>query len=146
MWLADKTARLNRHEKDTGWKDTLIIGVAQCLALIPGVSRSGATISTGLFRGLDRVAATRLSFFLAIPALLAAGLLEGITKASDISKGIGWVPTIVATLSCFITAYFTVAWLLRYISKHGFGIFIFYRITLGILIIVLLSTGALAAT
>lgn len=146
MWLADKTAKLNRHEKDTSWKDTLIIGVTQCLALIPGVSRSGATISAGLFRGMDRVAATRLSFFLAIPALLAAGILEAITKSSDISGGVGWGPTIVATLASFVVAYFTIAWLLRYISKHGFGIFIVYRVALGILIIILLTTGALAAT
>lgn len=145
MWLADKTAKLDRHEKDTNWKDTLIIGVTQCLALIPGVSRSGATISAGLVRGMDRVAATRLSFFLAIPALLAAGILEAITKSSDIAGGVGWGPTLIATLTTFIVAYFTIAWLLRYISKHGFGIFIIYRVALGLLIIVLLATGALSA-
>ena len=145
MWLADRTAKLNRHEKDADWKDTLFIGVMQVLALIPGVSRSGATISGGLFRGLDRVTATRLSFFLAIPALLAAGLLEAVTKADNISSSIGWIPTIVATVVTFLTAYMTVAWLLRYISKHGFGVFIIYRIALGILLIVLLSTGAIAA-
>ena len=146
MWLADKTAKLNRHEKGAGWRDTLVIGITQCLALIPGVSRSGATISAGLFRGLDRVAATRMSFFLAIPALLAAGLLEAVTKADEISKGIGWGPTLVATIASFIVAYATVAWLLRYISKHGFGIFIIYRVGLGILLIILLSAGAISAT
>lgn len=146
MWLADKTAKINRHEKDTTWKDTLIIGVVQCIALIPGVSRSGATISAGLFRGLDRVTATRLSFFLAIPALLAAGVLEAVTKADSISQGIGWVPTIIATISSFIVAYVTIAWLLRYISRHGFGIFIAYRVGLGVLLIVLLSTGVISAT
>lgn len=146
MWLADKTAKLNRHEKDTNWKDTLIIGITQCMSLIPGVSRSGATISAGLFRGMDRVAATRLSFFLAIPALLAAGVLEAITKAGDISDGVGWAPTIIATITSFVVAYFTIAWLLRYISKHGFGLFIVYRVTLGVLIIILLSTGVLSAT
>ncbi len=146
MWLADKSAKLNRHEKDTNWKDTLIIGITQCLALVPGVSRSGATISAGLFRGLDRVAATRLSFFLAIPALLAAGILEAITKSSEISNGIGWGPTLVATISSFVVAYATVAWLLRYVSKHGFGVFIFYRVGLGLFLIVLLSIGAISAT
>lgn len=146
MWLADKTAKTNRHEKDTTWKDTLIIGVVQCLALIPGVSRSGATISAGLFRGLDRLTATRLSFFLAIPALLAAGVLEAVTKADDISQGIGWSATIVATIASFIVAYATIAWLLRYISKNGFGIFIIYRVGLGLLLIVLLSTGVISAT
>lgn len=146
MWLADKTAKINRHEKNVTWKDTLIIGITQCLALIPGVSRSGATISAGLFRGLDRVTATRLSFFLAIPALLAAGILEAVTKASEISNGIGWGPTIVATVASFLVAYATIAWLLRYISRHGFGLFIAYRVGLGVLLIVLLSTGAIAAT
>lgn len=146
MWLADKTAKIDRHEKDTTWKDTLIIGIVQCVALIPGVSRSGATISAGLFRGLDRVTATRLSFFLAIPALLAAGVLEAVTKADNISQGIGWVPTIIATISSFIVAYATIAWLLRYISRHGFGIFIAYRVGLGVLLILLLSTGVISAT
>lgn len=146
MWLADKTAKIDRHEKDTTWKDTLIIGIVQCVALIPGVSRSGATISAGLFRGLDRVTATRLSFFLAIPALLAAGVLEAVTKADSISQGIGWVPTIIATISSFIVAYATIAWLLRYISRHGFGIFIAYRVGLGVLLIILLSTGVISAT
>jgi len=146
MWLADNTSKLNRHEKDANWRDTLIIGFMQCLALVPGVSRSGATISGGLFRGLDRVAATRLSFFLAIPALLAAGILEAVTKADNISQSIGWVPTLIATITSFLTAYITVAWLLRYISKHGFGLFIIYRIALGILLIILLTTGAIVAT
>jgi len=146
MWLADKTAKIDRHEKDTTWKDTLIIGIVQCVALIPGVSRSGATISAGLFRGLDRVTATRLSFFLAIPALLAAGVLEAVTKADNISQGIGWVPTIIATISSFIVAYATIAWLLRYISRHGFGLFIVYRVGLGVLLIILLSTGVISAT
>src|SRR5262249_10297798 len=81
MWLADKNAKQDRHEKDTTWRDTLIIGLTQCLALVPGVSRSGATLSAGLFRGLDRVAVTRLSFFLSIPALLGAGALEAVSKA-----------------------------------------------------------------
>ncbi len=146
MWLADKTAKIDRHEKDTTWKDTLIIGIVQCVALIPGVSRSGATISAGLFRGLDRVTATRLSFFLAIPALLAAGVLEAVTKADNISQGIGWMPTIIATIASFIVAYATIAWLLRYISRHGFGIFIVYRVGLGVLLILLLSTGVISAT
>lgn len=146
MWLADKTAKLNCHEDKVDWRDTLIIGLTQCLALIPGVSRSGATISAGLFRGLDRTAATRLSFFLAIPALLAAGLLEAFTRAGDISSGVGWAATITATIASFIVAYATIAWLLRYVSRHGFGIFIYYRVGLGILLIVLLSTGAIAAS
>jgi len=76
MLFADRVGTQNRHENDVSWKDTIVIGVVQCLALVPGVSRSGATMSAGLLRGLDRVAVTKLSFFLAIPALAAAGILQ----------------------------------------------------------------------
>ncbi len=145
MWLADKTASQKRHEKNVGWKDTLIIGLAQCLALIPGVSRSGATMSTGLLRGFDRVTATRLSFFLGIPALLAAGLLEAVTKASDIKLGVGWTPTVIATITTFVVAYVSIAWLLKFISRHTYTVFIVYRVGLGLILLVLLASGALSA-
>jgi undecaprenyl-diphosphatase len=146
MWLADHTASQKRHEESTTWKDTLIIGLTQCLALIPGVSRSGATMSAGLFRGFDRVAVTRLSFFLAIPALLAAGALEVVSRANDISQGIGWGPTIVATIVTFIVAYASIAWLLKYIARHSYAVFIWYRVIVGIILIILLASGVLAAT
>jgi undecaprenyl-diphosphatase len=146
MYLADRADKGRRHEKDVTWKDTLFIGVVQCLALIPGVSRSGATISAGLFRGIDRVAVTRLSFFLGIPALVAAGLLEAATSASDISNGVGWPATIAATLASFGVAYVAIAWLLRYIANHTFRAFIIYRTVLGLVLIVLLATGVLAAS
>lgn len=145
MWLADLTAKLNRPEKDTSYKDTLIIGLVQCLALIPGVSRSGATMSAGLFRGFDRVTVMRLSFFLSIPALVAAGLLESVTRASDISGGVGWPATIVATITSFFVAYAAIAWLLKYVSKNNFGVFIIYRIVLACILIALLETGTIAA-
>lgn len=144
MWLADRTARQNRHERDTTWRDTLVIGLAQCLALVPGVSRSGATMSAGLFRGFDRVAVTRLSFFLGIPALLAAGILEAVTKASDISSGVGWTPTIIATITTFAVAYVSIAWLLKYIAKHTYTVFIIYRVGLGLVLLALLATGVLS--
>ena len=146
MWLADHYAKQNKHEASTNWKDTLIIGLVQCLALIPGVSRSGATMSAGLFRGFDRVAVTRLSFFLSIPALLAAGALETATRYKDISDGVGWTATIIATVVSFVVAYITVAWLLKYVAKHTYSLFIIYRVALGTLLIVLLATGAIAAT
>jgi undecaprenyl-diphosphatase len=146
MWLADWQARQNRHEKATTWKDTLIIGMVQCLALIPGVSRSGATMSAGLFRGFDRVTVTRLSFFLSIPALLAAGALESVTRYKDVSGGVGWTATIAGTIVSFIVAYISVAWLLRYIARHSYSIFIIYRVALGTLLVVLLVTGAITAT
>lgn len=145
MWLADRTARQNRHEQDTTWRDTLIIGLAQCLALVPGVSRSGATMSAGLFRGLDRVAVTRLAFFLSIPALLAAGLLQGVSQADKIALGVGWTATLVATVFSFIVAYASIAWLLNFVAKHSFNVFIIYRIVLGILLVILLVSGTITA-
>lgn len=146
MWLADHAARQDRHEKDATWRDTLFIGVVQCLALIPGVSRSGATISAGLFRGLDRVAVTRLSFLLAIPALLAATGLEAVTRYSDIAGGVGWTATLVATAATFFVALAAITWLLKYVARHNFNIFVIYRLALGAVLIVLLATGTIAAT
>ncbi len=96
MWFADRTATQRRGEDDVRARDTLIIGVTQCLALIPGVSRAGATMSAGLLRDFDRVTVTRLSFFLSIPALTAATILQAVTKFDDISNGVGWGPTLVA--------------------------------------------------
>lgn len=146
MWLADHTAKQTRDEKDITWKDTLFIGVAQCLALIPGVSRSGATMSAGLFKNFDRVTVTKLSFFLSIPALLAAGALQAITEYDQISASVGWAPTIIATVVSFFVAYATVAWLLKFIAHHSYSLFIIYRVVLAVLLMVLLVTGAVAAT
>jgi undecaprenyl-diphosphatase len=146
MFWADFNATQERGERDVTWHDTLIIGITQCLALIPGVSRSGATMSAGLMRGLDRVTVTRLSFFLSIPALSAAGLLQGITKFSDISNGVGWGPTIVATVVSFVVAWFAVSWLLRFIAGHNYSIFILYRVALGTLVLLFAATGVLNAT
>ena len=145
MFLADRVGRQNRQERNVTWRDTLIIGMAQCLALIPGVSRSGATISTGLLRGLDRVTATRLSFFLAIPALLAAAALQAVSEFGNISRGVGWTATLIGTITTFIVAYFAIAWLLKFIAKHDYSVFIVYRLALGLIIIVLLSTGTITA-
>lgn len=146
MYAADRTAKMNRHEKDVTWRDTLIIGIVQCLALIPGVSRSGATMSAGLFRGLDRVAVTRLSFFLSIPALLAAATLQTATRYDEIAGGVGWTATIVATATSFVAALMAITWLLNYISKHSYSIFIVYRLALGSFILALLLTGTISAT
>jgi len=146
MWLADRLATQTRHEKDTTWKDTVIIGIVQCLALIPGVSRSGATMSAGLFRGFDRVTVTKLSFFLSIPALLAAGAYQAATKFSDISNGVGWMPTLFATVVSFIVAYAAVAWLLKFVAKHTYSVFIVYRLVLAAALIVLLATNTISAT
>jgi undecaprenyl-diphosphatase len=146
LWLADRAATEERGEADFRMSDGVAMGVIQCIALIPGVSRSGATIAAGLFRGLDRVTVTRMSFFLAIPALSAAGVLESVTKASDISSGVGWGPTLVGLVVSFVVGYATIAWLLRYVARHDFSLFIVYRVILGVLVLGAVATGITSAT
>jgi len=148
MLLAEAVAKQDRGERELNLADSLIIGFAQCLALIPGVSRSGATISVGLMRGLDRVTATRLAFLLGIPALLGAGAYElpSALKTGGEAGGVGWLPTLIGTIVSFVVAYASVAWLLRYVAGHTIKIFVWYRWALAAAIIIALSTGALAAT
>ena len=146
MWFADRAATQVRHEKDVTWRDTLIIGIVQSLALIPGVSRSGATMSAGLLRDLDRVTVTRLSFFLSIPALMAAGALQVVDEYDNISTGVGWPATITATLVSGIVGYLAVAWLLKFIARHTYTMFIVYRVILGTIVLVLVGTGTISAT
>ncbi|MGW4463125.1 undecaprenyl-diphosphate phosphatase [Micromonospora sp. NBC_01796] len=146
MWFADRAATQVRHESDVTWKDTLIIGTVQSLALIPGISRSGATMSAGLLRDLDRVTVTRLSFFLSIPALMAAGALQVVDEYENISNGVGWPATITATLVSGIVGYLAVAWLLKFIARHTYTMFIVYRVILGTVVLVLVGTGTISAT
>lgn len=143
MVFGDAVGRGRRFDHDLTVKDGLILGFAQCLALVPGVSRSGATISTGLILGIDRVVATRISFLLGIPALLGAG---GLTLPDALKGGVGAVPTIVGTVISFIVAYGSIAWLLKFVQSNKFTVFALYRVLLGIVVIVLLSTGVLTAT
>jgi undecaprenyl-diphosphatase len=143
MVFAEHAATQSRSETDVSLKDSVIIGLAQCIALIPGVSRSGATISVGLLRDLDRVTATRLSFFLGIPALTAAGLFE----LKDALKGdtVGVPALAVGTVVSFIVAYASIAWLLRFVVRHSIVTFVWYRVALGVVLIVALGGGWLAA-
>jgi undecaprenyl-diphosphatase len=143
MWLAERVATQERTEKQLSLTDALVIGAVQICSLVPGVSRSGATISAGLFLGLDRVAATRLSFFLSIPALTAAGVYE-LGEALDGSIGVG--PMVVGTVVAFVVAYASVAWLLRFVAHHTIAWFVPYRVVLGAAILVLLGAGAMSAT
>ena len=143
LWLAERVGRQDRPERDLNLTDAIAIGVAQAVALIPGISRSGATISAGLFRGLDRVTATKLSFFMSIPALFAAGLYELKDAFSgDISVGEAVVGVVVA----FLVAYASIAWLLRFVAHHTVAWFVPYRVGLGVLLLVLLSAGVLSPT
>ncbi|WP_436533823.1 undecaprenyl-diphosphate phosphatase [Actinoplanes sp. HUAS TT8] len=145
MAFADHAATQVRHEDDVTWKDALVIGLVQCLAVIPGISRSGSTMSAGLLRDLDRVTVTKLSFFLSVPALTGASLLQGYEEYDNISNGVGWTNTIVATAVSFVVAYFAVTWLLKFVAKHSYSVFIFYRLALGSLLMLLLATGTITA-
>ena len=146
MWLADRAGqKASRQENQTTWKDTLIIGTTQCLSLIPGLSRSGATISAGLFRGFDRVTATKLSFFLGIPVLVAAGVMQIVTQYQYISDGVGWGNTLLAGIVSLAIGYISIAWLLKFVSSNNFSAFIWYRVALGLVIVGLLSTGVITS-
>ncbi|GAA0277972.1 undecaprenyl-diphosphate phosphatase [Cryptosporangium japonicum] len=146
MWFADRAATQRRREADITWKDTLIMGLAQCLALIPGVSRSGATMSAGLLRDIDRVTITKLSFLLSIPALTGASILQGVSEYDRISGGVGWTNTLVATAVSFVVGYISVSWLLKFIAKHSYTVFIVYRVVLGTIVLLLVGTGVISAT
>ncbi|MEU3465230.1 undecaprenyl-diphosphate phosphatase [Streptomyces sp. NPDC006733] len=143
MWVAEQMARFKRGEDEITLKDAMIVGSSQILALLfPGFSRSGATISTGLILDLDRLAATRLSFFLSIPALTGAGLYE---LKDATGGGVDALPLAVGTLVSFVVAYASIAWLLKFVAKHSFNVFVVYRVIIGILLFSLLGTGVLDA-
>ncbi|WP_375424351.1 undecaprenyl-diphosphate phosphatase [uncultured Friedmanniella sp.] len=146
MYVAEKFARQNRAERDLSLLDSVVVGLVQCLALAPGVSRSGATISAGLLRGFDRVTATRLSFFLSIPALVAAGAYEAGTAADSIAASVGWTPTVVASITSFLVAYAAIAWLLRLVAHHRITVFIGYRLALAALVGIALASRLLNPT
>jgi undecaprenyl-diphosphatase len=144
LGLADKVGSTDRGIKQITLRDSVLMGLAQALALIPGVSRSGATLSMGRFLGYEREAATRYAFLLAIPAVVGAGIFE----LDDISDGdniYGWGPTLVATAVAFVVGYAAIAWLLRYISTHSYTPFVLYRVALGSATLLLLATGVLSA-
>lgn len=143
MYVAEGRSRQKYTEDDLTLKQVLVIGLFQCVSLVPGVSRSGATISGGLLQDIDRVAATRLSFFLAIPALTGAGLFE----LKDIDTAVvGWGQLAVGTLVSFAVAYASIAWLLRFVARHPITVFVGYRIVAGLAIIALLTAGVVSAT
>lgn len=145
MFLADRVGRQTRGEETVGVKDSVLIGLAQCIALVPGVSRSGATISAGLLMGLDRVTATRMSFFLGIPALLAGGAYQAVKAAGDISHTVGWGPTAVGIVVSFIVGYASIAWLLKFVASNNFTGFVVYRVLLGLAIFGLLAGSVITA-
>ncbi len=136
---------IQRGEGAVGVRDGLMIGLVQCFSLIPGVSRSGATISAGLLRGIDRVTATELSFFMAIPALTAAGLFSMVQEKDNLgSLGVGQM--IVGVVVAFVVAYASIAWLLRFVATNSLKAFVGYRVAAGIALAGALAAGWLAAT
>ncbi|MBV7653175.1 undecaprenyl-diphosphate phosphatase [Streptomyces albidoflavus] len=127
--------------RDLGVRDGLIYGCCQALALVPGVSRSGATISGGLLMGYTREAAARYSFLLAVPAVLASGFYE----LRDAGEGhVAWGQTVFATLVAFVVGYAVIAWFMRFITTRSFMPFVYYRVALGILIFILVAAGVLS--
>ena len=139
LLVADRRAAQTRDIGDLTARDAVLLGLAQAAALFPGVSRSGGTLTAGLFLGLDREAATRFSFLLAIPAVLASGLftLPDIVEGS----GPGLLPTALATLLAFVVGYASIAGLLKFVVNHTLTVFVVYRVALGALMLALLGAG-----
>ncbi|MEU1303800.1 undecaprenyl-diphosphate phosphatase [Streptomyces shenzhenensis] len=137
-----RVAKQGKTLESLNVRDGLIYGLCQACALIPGVSRSGATISGGLFMGYRREAAARYSFLLAIPAVLASGAFE--LKDAMGSGHVAWGPTLFATVIAFVSGYAVIAWFMKFISSKSFMPFVYYRVALGIVIIALVTAGVLS--
>jgi undecaprenyl-diphosphatase len=144
LLLADRVGSHDRRIEQIGTRDGLTIGLAQALALVPGVSRSGATISAGLFMGFERAAAARFSFLLSVPAVVLSGLLElGSILRGEEHQQTSLPALVLATLLAFLVGYASIAFLLRYLANHSTAVFVVYRVALGLLVLVLLAAGAI---
>ena len=144
LLLAEKVGRRNRSIAQIRTKDGVVIGLAQALALVPGVSRSGATITAGLFMDLGRTAAARFSFLLSIPAVVLSGLFElGSIVSGEEGETTSAFGLVIATLLAFITGYASIAFLLRYLSNHSTAVFVAYRVVLGSVVLALVSAGVI---
>ena len=141
---ADKFASHTKDETDLGLASSIYFGIGQALALIPGVSRSGATITAGLLQGFKRDVVARYSFLLAIPAVFASAALEAGNISSD--EFVNWPATLVATAIAFGVGYLVIAGLMKYLQTRTFLPFVIYRISLGVVLLGLLATGVLSAT
>jgi undecaprenyl-diphosphatase len=142
LLLAEKLATHDRPLGRINRRDAIVIGFAQAAALVPGVSRSGATLTAGLFLGFDRTSAARYSFLLSVPAVVLSGLFE-LRKIGGEGDA-GFVPTAIATVLAFIVGYATIAFLLRWLTSHSTAIFVAYRVALGALVIALTAAGAIS--
>ncbi|KFI49791.1 undecaprenyl-diphosphatase UppP [Bifidobacterium biavatii] len=150
LWIVDDRARQIKRIEDMNAKEALIFGIGQMLALIPGVSRSGGTITFGRAMGYTREAAVRVAFLMAIPAVFGAGLLEAVSAVKDYAAGDlagtpfpGWGPTIAATIVSFVVGYIVIIGFLKFVSTFSYKAFAIYRIALAVIVALLLITGVL---
>ncbi|TLH65639.1 undecaprenyl-diphosphatase [Mycolicibacterium aubagnense] len=145
--LAEYLGKQTRDVEQLTWKDSVIVGLAQCLALVPGVSRSGATISAGLFLGMNRELAARFGFLLAIPAVLASGLFSLPDAFEPVTEGMSATgPQLaVAIAIAFVVGYAAVSWFLKFLVRHSMYWFVGYRVVLGVTVLALLGTGVVEA-
>lgn len=149
LWVVDARSKQVKTMKEMTWKDALIFGIGQMLALIPGVSRSGGTITFGRAMGYTREAAVRVSFLMAIPAVFGAGILEAVSAIKDVAAGDagmfpGWGPTIAAAIVAFVVGYVVIIGFLKFVSTFSYKAFAIYRIGLAIVVALLLITGVLS--
>jgi undecaprenyl-diphosphatase len=142
LLLAERVATRERQVEDVTLRDALLVGLAQSAALIPGVSRSGATITMGLFLGMDRAAAARFSFLLSVPAVV----LSGVYQLRDIGGegAVGLAPTAIATVFAFLSGYAAIAFLLRFLATHTTAVFVVYRVVLGSVVLALAGAGVIS--
>ncbi|KDF01851.1 UDP pyrophosphate phosphatase [Mycolicibacterium aromaticivorans JS19b1 = JCM 16368] len=145
---AEYLGKQTRHMEQLTWKDGLTVGVAQCLALVPGVSRSGSTISAGLFLGLDRPLAARFGFLLGIPAVLASGIFSLPDAFHPVTEGMSasGPQLLVSVVITFVVGYVAIAWLLRFVANHAMYWFVGYRVVLALVVMALLASGVVAAS
>ena len=149
LWVVDARAKQVKTMDEMTWKDALIFGIGQMLALIPGVSRSGGTITFGRAMGYTREAAVRVSFLMAIPAVFGAGILEAVSAVKDVAAGDagmfpGWGPTIAAAIVAFVVGYVVIIGFVKFVSTFSYKAFAIYRIGLAIIVALLLITGVLS--
>lgn len=149
LWVVDARSKQVKTMKEMTWKDALIFGIGQMLALIPGVSRSGGTITFGRAMGYTREAAVRVSFLMAIPAVFGAGILEAVSAVKDVAAGDagmfpGWGPTIAAAIVAFVVGYVVIIGFLKFVSTFSYKAFAIYRIGLAIVVALLPITGVLS--
>lgn len=142
--IAEKLGKFKKDIKDIKWYDAIIVGFAQSLALIPGSSRSGTTITAGIFLGFKRETAARFSFLLSVPAILGSGLLQ-LYEALEFIDSSGMITLIIATVASAISGYLTIGFLLKFLRSNSTFVFVFYRILIGIVIIILIFNNLISA-